>query len=123
MPWAGIPGIKKGIRSRVTHRLVDGQSLPGHPEWEVIHTPGHTDDSICLYSSKHTSLISGDTIINLRGRLTLNPLLKLDSRALLESLKKLEQLEVDKIYPGWGDPVFGKDILGRVSVDFWDKTV
>jgi glyoxylase-like metal-dependent hydrolase (beta-lactamase superfamily II) len=118
MPWAGIPGLRKGIRSKVTHWLVDGENLPDHPEWKVIHTPGHTDDGICLYSSQHKSLISGDTIINLQGRLTLNPLLKLDSEALIKSLKKLKQLEVDRIYPGWGVPVFGKGILGGLSIDF-----
>jgi len=117
MTWAGIPGIRKGIRTKVDYWLIDGEDLPDHPEWKVIHTPGHTDDSICLYSSQYNALISGDTIINLRGRLVLNPLLRLDNEAIIESLNKLKQLQVDVIYPGWGPPVFGKDILDRVYID------
>ncbi len=116
MPRAGIPGIAKGIRSKVTHWLADRQNLPNHPEWEVIYTPGHTDDSICLYNSQHKTLISGDTIINLYGCLRLNPLLKQDRKALLESLEKLKQLHVDYVYPGWGSPVFGKDVLDSVYI-------
>jgi len=117
MPWAGIPGIRKGIRSKVSRWLIDGADLPYHPEWKVIHTPGHTDDSICLYNSQHKALISGDTVINLQGQLVLNPLLRLDREAIIESLNKLKQLQIDIIYPGWGAPVFGKGILGRVSID------
>jgi glyoxylase-like metal-dependent hydrolase (beta-lactamase superfamily II) len=105
MTWAGIPGIKKGIRSQVTHWLVDGDPLPNHPEWKVIHTPGHTDDK---------SLITGDTIINLQGQLTLNPLLTIDNEALLESLEKLKQLQVDEVYPGWGSPVLKKDVINHI---------
>ncbi len=111
MTWAGIPGIKKGIHSEVTHWLVDGDSLPGHPDWKVIHTPGHTDDSICLYDAERKSLVTGDTIINLLGQLVLNPLLALDQEALRNSLNKLRQIEVDAVYPGWGSPVFKKDAL------------
>lgn len=117
MPWSGVPIIKKGIRSKDIQWVADGDNLPDHPEWKVIHTPGHTDDSICLYNARQKSLITGDTIVNLQGELVLNPLLKLDNDALAESLNKLKQLKVDNIYPGWGPPVSGKDILGRVSTD------
>ncbi len=117
MPWAGIPCIKRGVRSKVTRWLADDEDLPEHPEWKVIHTPGHTDDSICLYSSQHKSLISGDTIINLKGQLVLKPLLLLDDEALIESLNKLRRLQVEAIYPGWAPPVFGKDIIDRIFAD------
>jgi len=117
MPWAGIPGIRKGIRSKVSYWLIDDEILPDHPEWKVIHTPGHTDDSICLYNSQHKTLISGDTLINLKGQLVLNPLLRWDSEAIIESLNKLKQLQVNIVYPGWGTPVIGKDIINRISTD------
>jgi glyoxylase-like metal-dependent hydrolase (beta-lactamase superfamily II) len=121
MPWSGIPKIKKGIHSKNNQCLLDGDSLPDHPEWKVIHTPGHTDDSICLYSAEYKSLITGDTVVNMQGQLVLNPLLKLDNEALTESFNKLKQLEVDNIYPGWGSPVFGKDLISRISVDTLEK--
>lgn len=31
-------------------------------EWTVIHTPGHTPGSVCLYNKKEKLLISGDTV-------------------------------------------------------------
>jgi len=122
IPWAGIPGIAKGIRSKVSHWLTDGQTLPNHPDWEVIHTPGHTDDSICLYNGRHKTLISGDLLINLDGCLRLNPLLRQDRQALLDSLEKVKRLDIDNLYPGWGPPVLREDVLDSVCVyDFPGK--
>lgn len=34
----------------------------GHEELAVLHTPGHSTGSICLYSSKHALLFTGDTL-------------------------------------------------------------
>src|SRR5690606_36657231 len=43
--------------------LIDGQTLQlGSEEWLVVHTPGHTDGSICLYNFFTKLLIAGDTI-------------------------------------------------------------
>lgn len=114
MPWAGIPGIRRSLHSRVAYALEDGQDLPGFPGWTVIHTPGHTDDSICIYDCRQKALFTGDTIINLRGRLVLNPLLVLDRKALVDSFKRLRQLHVDALYPGWGLPVFGRNLLDGI---------
>lgn len=114
MSWSGIPGIRKGIRTSVSHLLNDNETLPNHPEWQVIYTPGHTDDSICLYSAQHRALFSGDTLINFHGRLRLNPILVLDRAALLASWSELRQLQVSSVYPGWGTPVFGEGILNEV---------
>ena len=121
MPWSGIPMFKKGIRSRDNQWLADGDNLPDHPEWQVIYTPGHTDDSICLYNAEYKSLITGDTVVNIQGQLVLNPLLTLDNDALAESFNKLKQLEVDNIYPGWGSPVFGRDLIKHISLDTLEK--
>jgi len=117
MPWAGIPGMKRGIHSELNHRLKDGESLPGHPDWKVIYTPGHTDDSICLYNASHRMLISGDTLINRDNKLVLNPLLRLDDRAIKESLEKLKQLDIDTVYPGWGESLHRKNIVKRVKAE------
>lgn len=30
--------------------------------WKVLHTPGHTEGSVCYYNEKEKILITGDTI-------------------------------------------------------------
>lgn len=45
----------------VSRRLEDGDKVRvGSSELEVIHTPGHTEDSICLYDQRN--LFTGDTL-------------------------------------------------------------
>lgn len=43
-----------------TDFLSEGKSLFG--SYQVIHTPGHTGGSCCLYSEKEKILLSGDTL-------------------------------------------------------------
>ena len=38
------------------------KSRPGSLTGEVIHTPGHTEGSICLYFPAQQKLIAGDTL-------------------------------------------------------------
>ena len=44
--------------------LTDGMDFEG---WKVIHTPGHTPGSICLYNKSENTLISGDTVFAYGG--------------------------------------------------------
>ena len=37
--------------------------LPGLPDWEAIHTPGHTPGHLSLYRSSDGVLITGDTVV------------------------------------------------------------
>jgi glyoxylase-like metal-dependent hydrolase (beta-lactamase superfamily II) len=39
----------------------------GDEEFEVLHTPEHSSDSICLYSSRTGVLFSGDTPLCIRS--------------------------------------------------------
>ncbi len=42
--------------------LSDGDTLPGDASWRVIHTPGHSPGSVCLYNEKEKILLAGDTL-------------------------------------------------------------
>lgn len=71
-------------------------------EWKVIHTPGHTEGSCCLYNEKDLTLISGDTIF--KGNVGRTDLTGGDSRKLWKSIDKLDEV-CDKnalVYPGHG---------------------
>ena len=113
-PLAGIPGIPKGLKSKVAYWVKDSQSVPFAPGWVAIHTRGHTDDSICLYNAQLKALITGDTIINLDGQLRLNPLIMPHPATGMKSLVRLKELEIDHIYPGLGDSISQPSIIKDV---------
>ncbi len=105
------------IRPRkVEKRLKDGDEIAG---LKVIHTPGHSPGSICLYDEKTKTLFSGDTVFsNGVGRTDL-PGGSEDE--LKKSIEKLKGLKIDKLLPGHGDPVL-KDVhlvLDKISDDFY----
>lgn len=74
----------------------------------VLHTPGHSKGSICLYSEKDKLLFSGDTMFKEGyGRLDLHGA-SVDSMVL--SMRKLLALpENTVVYPGHGEPTTIKD--------------
>ena len=68
--------------------------------FRVLHTPGHTQGSICLYEKEKEVLISGDTFFgNAVGRTDLPGG---DEKTLKHSLKKLAKLKVRFLLPGHG---------------------
>lgn len=69
---------------------------------KVLHTPGHTKGSVCLYDGENGLLFSGDTVFS--DGIGRTDLPSGDPRSLFESLNRLEKLEVKKLYPGHGAP-------------------
>ncbi|MCJ7450323.1 MAG: MBL fold metallo-hydrolase [Candidatus Nanohaloarchaeota archaeon QJJ-9] len=85
-----------------TKELKDGEKVMlGEKEFEVIHTPGHTEDSICLYNKEEKILFSGDTVFpnGIFGRTDLKDG---DNDKIVRSVEKLAELDVKKIFPGHG---------------------
>lgn len=93
--------------------LDEGQEIPYLPHWELLKAPGHTPDSICFYNSDGGTLISGDTILNMRGSGELNNFCS-NCDAIKESFKKLLPLNIKTIYPGHGEPLRNIDSLGSI---------
>ena len=84
------------------HFLEEGMSIHvGSLHLEVIHTPGHSFGSICLYLRKEGILFSGDTLFyRAIGRMDLPTG---DPAAMRASLKKLSELPPDtRVIPGHG---------------------
>lgn len=68
----------------------------------VLHTPGHSPGSICLYSEKDHLLVSGDTLM--KGTIGSTSLPGGRKKALARSVEKLLGLPAETVvYPGHGD--------------------
>ena len=84
----------------VDHVLKNGQTLRiGDREFEVIHIPGHSDDSISLYNAEDGIIFLGDAPIPVRflGG-TYEP-------GFVHALKILCRKNIRIIYPGHGEPI------------------
>jgi glyoxylase-like metal-dependent hydrolase (beta-lactamase superfamily II) len=89
--------------------LSDGDSIPGSP-YRVIHTPGHTRGSLCLYDADAAILISGDTLFRDGVGRTDGP--DSDPSGLESSLARLFALPPEtRVFPGHGD----ETTIGRES--------
>lgn len=94
--WIEFPPMTPNIL------LEEGTSIKiGNLIFSVLHTPGHSLGSICLYNKEKNILISGDTLF--KGSIgnisfpTSNP------KLMWESLKKLSKLPGNtQVYPGHG---------------------
>lgn len=69
--------------------------------FQVIHTPGHTPGSLCLYHPEEPSLLTGDTLF--AGGVGRTDLPGGDPKKLQQSLRQLMTLPGStKLYPGHG---------------------
>jgi glyoxylase-like metal-dependent hydrolase (beta-lactamase superfamily II) len=78
---------------------------------QIVHAPGHSPGSICIYLPHNKVLISGDVVFN--GSVGRTDLPGGDSRALKQSIEKLSNLDVEYLLPGhstnYGDIIRGKN--------------
>ncbi len=82
-------------------------------EWEVIHTPGHTIDGICLYHGPTKTVITGDTVLpHAIGDADKTAGGRLDH--YLYGLKQLLKKDIENVLPGHGVPVAA---TGRRTVE------
>ena len=80
--------------------LLDGQVLRlGDREFEVLHTPGHSEDSICLYCAEEQTLFAGDMPLDVKTPGGSYP------GELLASLERIACRHVATIYAGHASPM------------------
>lgn len=80
--------------------LTDGQILgAGDGQLEVVHTPGHSSDSVALYCAAQRLLFSGDTQLRVRTPGGSFP------PEYVETLRRLARLEIDTVYSGHDPPL------------------
>jgi hydroxyacylglutathione hydrolase len=98
-----------------TRALEDGEVIPIGPyRFKILHTPGHASDGIVLYNKEEKVLISSDTLWE--TDLAVMTIRVEGSSALfqmMESLEKLESLDVALVCPGHGAPF--RDVKRAIS--------
>lgn len=88
--------------------IEDGQLLPMLGGLEVVHTPGHTPGSVCLYARRHKLLFTGDLLQVIRRKVTFASTVFSDDIGLARaSVARMAELDVETIafshYPPWRD--------------------
>lgn len=79
----------------------------GEREITILPTPGHTEDSLCVYDKKTDSLFTGDTIIEDKS------VVVSDMASYIASLKKLEGISPARILPGHGNII--ENATGKIA--------
>lgn len=89
---ASVDGVDRLLR--------DGETLKmGEATFEVVYTPGHSNDSICLYCQSEGVLFAGDSnIIIQSGEGTYED-------GFVSALIRLARKNIKAIYFGHGDPL------------------
>jgi glyoxylase-like metal-dependent hydrolase (beta-lactamase superfamily II) len=90
--------------------------------FRILHTPGHTTGSICIYEPGKI-LFTGDSVISSQQGDPLPPTKRLlsDISQSRESLARIGKLAYDILLPGHGAPVIGRasqkvqEMLSRLS--------
>jgi len=91
----------------VDHAIADGESVRiGESAYRALHTPGHKDDHVCLYSAASGRLFVGDLVFE-NGGFGRTDLPEGDRGTLIDSIEYLlESLsDVSVMYPGHGPTV------------------
>lgn len=103
-----------GARAAVTRRVAAGDVLEfAGRAWRVHHRPGHSPSDTVFHDEATGELIGGDHLI---GHISSNPLIArpLDGssdqrpealRIYLASLAATREMELERVWPGHGEPV------------------
>lgn len=82
-------------------------------EFEVLPTPGHTSDGICLYHAPAGALFTGDTVLP-SAIAEPDPVARGSLGEYLSSLRVLLKMDPESVLPGHESPVFSN---GRKMVE------
>jgi glyoxylase-like metal-dependent hydrolase (beta-lactamase superfamily II) len=87
-----IPGVDKLLSDGEYLKVADDMAT-------IIHSPGHSADSICIYCFNAKALFVGDTpVFNLSDTSHFEP-------AYVDALEKISRLDVNIIFPGHGKAI------------------
>jgi glyoxylase-like metal-dependent hydrolase (beta-lactamase superfamily II) len=78
--------------------ISDGEMIPtGKHTLQVLYTPGHSEDHICLYEPEKRWLFTGDLFVGGQDRALRADC---DIWQIIDSLKRMAELPIDRLLPG-----------------------
>jgi glyoxylase-like metal-dependent hydrolase (beta-lactamase superfamily II) len=102
----------------ISKKLVEGDKISvGKYHFRILETPGHTEGSISLYDEKNLILISGDTVFP-QGSFGRTDLSTGSSSALVRSLERLSELEIQIFLPGHMPPIVSPTSISSIMDSF-----
>ena len=101
-------------KTEVHQTVENNEILPYLGGLQVLHTPGHTPGSICLYLAKHKILFLGDSVINNVNRLSRPLTWASSNRKLLDkSLTNLRDIDAEIGICGHG-PILQENLMEKL---------
>ncbi|MBC7913777.1 MAG: MBL fold metallo-hydrolase [Pyrinomonadaceae bacterium] len=131
------PKKPKDLGSRV-HRLGTNGTVPGLPEWQFVHTPGHSPGQISLFRENDRTLIAADTFVTTKQESAFSVITQkhilsgppkyftIDWVAAKESVIKLSQLKPLVAATGHGYPMYAEELnraLTNLAENFEEEAV
>jgi glyoxylase-like metal-dependent hydrolase (beta-lactamase superfamily II) len=93
---------EQAAEAEPTVQMNDGDEFTvGSLTLRIIHTPGHTLGSVCIYCPEERALFTGDTALGL-GTVAISPPPHGDMALYLQSLAKLQTIDSALMLPGHG---------------------
>jgi len=110
----------EGLEFEADSYLDDNKLSTGHMDFELVHSPGHSPESICFYCKSEKILIPGDVIFAQNtGRVDLPGG---NAEELKQSIEALSQLEIEYLLSGHMDVVTGAEAV-KGNFEFVKKHV
>lgn len=91
--------------------LTEGEFKTGDIVLEVLHTPGHSPGSVCLYWPAKKALVSGDVVF--AGSVGRTDFPGGSGELLKKSIERISVLDVEYLLPGHNEVVTGKREIQR----------
>ncbi len=114
--------------------LPEDETIPHLPDWQWVHTPGHTPGHISLFREKDGVLIAGDAVVTTKQESIFSVMSQKkvlsgppkyftpDWGSAARSVKALAALEPNVIATGHGSSMYGDEArkaLHKMAREFW----
>ncbi len=111
----------------IVQALPEDGSVPHLPEWNWVHTPGHSLGHVSFFRKKDRALIVGDAFVTVKQESLYKVFTQekefsgppkyftTDWKAAWDSIQVLEQLKPQVAIPGHGVPVGGEELATELE--------